>query len=107
MERKGILIVLSGPSGAGKGTVRSRLFQCDDTITYSISATTRLPREGEVEGVDYYFVTKARFEEMIREGQLMEWAAVYDYYYGTPAQPVLKTLEQGRDVVLEIGRAHV
>ncbi|MEW5953504.1 MAG: guanylate kinase [Bacillota bacterium] len=102
MKRKGILIVLSGPSGAGKGTVRSHLFSCDDTITYSISATTRLPRAGEADGIDYYFVAKARFEEMIRNGELMEWAAIYDYYYGTPEKPVLKTLDQGRDVVLEI-----
>lgn len=102
MNRQGILIVLSGPSGAGKGTVRSHLLSSDHSITYSVSATTRSPREGEQEGVDYFFVSKDCFQQMIREKQLLEWASVYDYHYGTPKEQVMQNLARGTDVVLEI-----
>jgi guanylate kinase len=100
--RKGILIVISGPSGAGKGTVNRALLSLLSDLSYSISATTRLPRNGETNGVNYYFVTGEKFQEMIAADKLLEWAKVYDNYYGTPRQAVEKMLEEGRDVVLEI-----
>jgi guanylate kinase len=103
MKEKGILIVLSGPSGVGKGTVRKAIFsRPDTTFEYSISATTRKPREGEVDGVDYFFKTKEEFEQLIREGKLLEYAEYVGNYYGTPLDYVTKTLESGKDVFLEI-----
>lgn len=103
MKEKGLLIVLSGPSGVGKGTVRKELFSQDDTaFEYSISMTTRQPREGEVDGVDYFFKTKEEFEQLIKEGKLLEYAQFVGNYYGTPVDYVRETLEQGKDVFLEI-----
>jgi len=103
MKEKGLLIVLSGPSGVGKGTVRKELFSQDDTaFEYSISMTTRQPREGEVDGVDYFFKTKEEFEQLIEEGKLLEYAQFVGNYYGTPVDYVRETLEQGKDVFLEI-----
>lgn len=102
-SKRGLLIVLSGPSGVGKGTVRKELFNQENTnLQYSISMTTRKPREGEVDSVDYFFRTKEEFEEMIRNNQLLEWAEFVGNYYGTPIEYVEKTLEQGKDVFLEI-----
>ncbi|WP_369902971.1 guanylate kinase [Bacillus manliponensis] len=102
-SKRGLLIVLSGPSGVGKGTVRKELFSQENTnLQYSISMTTRKPREGEVDGVDYFFRTKEEFEEMIRNDQLLEWAEFVGNYYGTPIEYVEQTLEQGKDVFLEI-----
>jgi guanylate kinase len=103
MQEKGLLIVLSGPSGVGKGTVRKELFSQPDTaFEYSVSATTRLPREGERNGVDYFFKTREEFDEMIREDQLLEFAEFVGNYYGTPVEYVRETLDAGKDVFLEI-----
>ena len=100
--RKGLLILISGPSGTGKGTVCDLLRQKHPEISYSISATTRQPRSGEQDGVNYYFYTKEKFREMIDQGQLLEWAEVYGNFYGTPKQKVLDRLEAGEDILLEI-----
>lgn len=103
MQEKGLLIVLSGPSGVGKGTVRKELFSQPDTaFEYSVSATTRLPREGERNGVDYFFKTREEFEEMIKQDQLLEYAEFVGNYYGTPVEYVRETLDSGKDVFLEI-----
>lgn len=103
MQEKGLLIVLSGPSGVGKGTVRKELFSQPDTaFEYSVSATTRLPREGERNGVDYFFKSRDEFEEMIEQDQLLEYAEFVGNYYGTPVDYVRKTLDAGKDVFLEI-----
>lgn len=103
MHEKGLLIVLSGPSGVGKGTVRKAIFSQPDTaFEYSISVTTRPPREGEVDGVDYFFKTREEFEELIRQGKLLEYAEFVGNYYGTPLDYVQETLNKGKDVFLEI-----
>jgi guanylate kinase len=99
---RGLLIVLSGPSGAGKGTVCAALRQCMPDLVYSVSATTRAPRAGEVEGVNYFFKTKEEFERMIAQGELLEWARFVDNYYGTPRAFVEEQINQGKDVLLEI-----
>lgn len=102
-KERGLLIVLSGPSGVGKGTVRKELFSQPNTnYEYSISMTTRAPREGEVDGVDYFFKTREEFEELIEQGGLLEHAEFVGNYYGTPVEYVNETLEAGRDVFLEI-----
>ncbi|WP_025785113.1 guanylate kinase [Sporosarcina sp. D27] len=102
-KQRGLLIVLSGPSGVGKGTVRKELFtQPDTNYEYSISMTTRLPREGEVDGVDYFFRPREVFETLIEEGKLLEHAEYVGNYYGTPLDYVNETLDSGRDVFLEI-----
>lgn len=102
MERKGILFVISGPSGVGKGTLREELLQMENNLIYSISATTRKARPGEVDGRDYLFTDIDRFREMIQGEELLEWAQVYNNYYGTPRSFVDKSLEKGLDVLLEI-----
>jgi guanylate kinase len=103
MIEKGLLIVLSGPSGVGKGTVRKEIFSQDDTaFEYSVSATTRKPREGEVHGVDYFFKSREEFENMIANDQLLEYAEYVGNYYGTPVEYVRQTLDAGKDVFLEI-----
>lgn len=95
--------MLSGPSGVGKGTVRKALFDQEDIqFQYSVSATTRSPREGEVNGVDYFFKTREEFERMIANNELLEWAEFVGNYYGTPIAYVEQTLQQGKDVFLEI-----
>ncbi|WP_376766355.1 guanylate kinase [Thermoactinomyces mirandus] len=99
---EGLLIVISGPSGVGKGTVCSRLRQKMPELTYSISATTRAPREGEMDGVSYFFKTVPEFKKMIEEDQLIEWAQYVGNYYGTPRRFVENTLASGQDIVLEI-----
>lgn len=102
-KQRGLLIVLSGPSGVGKGTVRKELFSQPDTnYEYSISMTTRTPREGEVDEVDYFFKTRSEFEELIEQDQLLEWAEFVGNYYGTPLEYVNKMRDAGRDVFLEI-----
>ncbi|CEA02705.1 guanylate kinase [Lysinibacillus sp. BF-4] len=102
-KERGLLIVLSGPSGVGKGTVRKELFSQPNTnYEYSISATTRLPREGEEDGVDYFFKTREEFEALIEQGGLLEHAEFVSNYYGTPLAYVNETLDAGRDVFLEI-----
>lgn len=103
MKEKGLLIVLSGPSGVGKGTVRKAIFSQEDTrFEYSISMTTRKPREGEVDGVDYFFKSREDFEVLITQGKLLEYAEFVGNYYGTPVDYVRETLDAGRDVFLEI-----
>ncbi|CAM5187247.1 Guanylate kinase OS=Ureibacillus acetophenoni OX=614649 GN=gmk PE=3 SV=1 [Ureibacillus acetophenoni] len=102
-KERGLLIVLSGPSGVGKGTVRKELFSQPDTnYEYSVSMTTRKPREGEVDGVDYFFKTREEFEALIESGGLLEHAEFVGNYYGTPLEYVNQTLDAGRDVFLEI-----
>lgn len=101
-RKKGLLVVVSGPSGAGKGTVLAHAIRNYPNLQYSVSVTTREPRPGEVDGVNYYFVTKDRFKEMLAGGELLEHQQVYGNYYGTPKQKVLDKLEEGFDVVLEI-----
>ncbi|MDQ0155962.1 guanylate kinase [Robertmurraya andreesenii] len=103
MQEKGLLIVLSGPSGVGKGTVRKAIFEQENTaFEYSISMTTRAPRQGEVNGVDYFFKTREEFEELIKQGKLLEYAEFVGNYYGTPVDYVQETLNRGKDVFLEI-----
>lgn len=102
MKPQGILLVLSGPSGAGKGTICEQLLNKRKDLAYSVSATTRTPRKGEVDGKDYFFVSTERFKEMIANNELLEYAEIYGNYYGTPRSYVMGILNQGRDVVLEI-----
>lgn len=103
MDKKGILTVVSGFSGAGKGTIMKQLLEeHPDTYALSISATTRTPRTGETHGKEYFFVSKEEFERMIREGELIEYAQYVNHYYGTPKDYVQRQLGQGKDVILEI-----
>ena len=103
MKEKGLLIVLSGPSGVGKGTVRKAVFSRPDAkFEYSISMTTRKPREGEKDGVDYFFKSSEEFEQLIAEDKLLEYADYVGNYYGTPVDYVKETLDSGKDVFLEI-----
>ena len=98
---KGLLIVVSGPSGCGKGTILAQILK-NDNFYYSISATTRLPRDGETDGVNYHFLTKTEFEKLISNDGMLEYAAYCDNYYGTPRKQVEEMLNQGKDVILEI-----
>ncbi len=101
--RRGLLIILSGPSGVGKGTIRKKVMEDKSlNLAFSISCTTRLPRPLERDGVDYYFVKKDYFEKLIREDELLEWAEFVGHYYGTPRGPVEKMREEGKNVILEI-----
>jgi guanylate kinase len=103
LNERGLLIVLSGPSGVGKGTVRKALFELEGhDLVYSVSMTTRPPREGEVDGEDYYFVSREEFEERIRQDQFLEYAEFVGNYYGTPKDKVEEFLKMGKEVVLEI-----
>lgn len=102
VDKKGILFVLSGPSGVGKGTVRERLFKEAGELQYSISMTTRKKRPGEVDGVDYFYKTKEEFEALIEQKKLLEHAQYVGNYYGTPKEYVEETLARGQDVFLEI-----
>jgi len=101
-RRRGMMIVLSSPSGAGKTTLTRRLLADNPHMSMSVSATTRAPRSGEVEGQDYYFVNKDRFETMRGSGEFLEHAKVFDNYYGTPRGPVDEALAQGRDIIFDI-----
>lgn len=102
MNKRGRLLVLSGFSGAGKGTIVNRLIEKYDNYAISISATTRKPREGEKEGISYFFKSKEEFQTMIQEHKLIEYAQYVDNYYGTPKEYVNNQLEAGKDVILEI-----
>ncbi len=102
VNRRGLMFVLSSPSGAGKTTMSRRLLVDDPDIVMSISVTTRPPRANEIDGRDYHFVTDARFEELEKSRQLLEWATVFGFRYGTPQAPVAAILDAGRDVLFDI-----
>ncbi len=102
MVKRGLLVVLSGPSGAGKDTILHALMKRNSSVMLSISATTRLPREGEIDGEHYHFLSKGQFVQMIARDELIEYAEYCGNYYGTPLDDVENLLDQGRDVVLEI-----
>src|SRR6202030_736484 len=102
VERRGLMFVLSSPSGAGKTTLSRLLIERMPGLRMSVSATTRAKRPGEVEGQDYLFVDKARFEEMVKRNELLEWATVFDNRYGTPRAPVEAALAKGQDVLFDI-----
>ena len=102
IPRRGILLVMSSPSGAGKTTLSRKLLATDTNVTMSVSVTTRSPRSGEVEGKDYYFITKDRFAQMRDRNELLEWAEVFGNFYGTPRKPVEEALGKGRDVLFDI-----
>ncbi|MDD2421633.1 MAG: guanylate kinase [Heliobacteriaceae bacterium] len=99
---RGTLFVLSGPSGAGKGTLCRQWLANEPDVQLSISATTRIPRTGEIDGVHYYFSNRADFEQQVRQDCFLEWAEVHGSFYGTPRQPVERALAEGRHVLLEI-----
>ena len=101
-RRRGLLIVLSSPSGAGKTTISRMVLDADQEITMSISATTRPKRPGEVEGIDYHFADDSEFERMIETGEFVEWAPVFGHRYGTPKAPVKAALKDGRDILFDI-----
>lgn len=102
LNRKGLLLVVSGPSGAGKGTICKALLNKNDQIKLSVSATTRKPRNGEVHGVNYFFIEKEEFTKMIENGEFLEYAQIYDNFYGTPKAAIIECLEKGQDAILEI-----
>ena len=101
-DRRGLMVVLSSPSGAGKTTLTRRLLAENADMTMSVSATTRPPRSGERDGEDYYFVTKTRFAELEEQGEFLEHAKVFDNHYGTPRGPVEEALMRGQDVIFDI-----
>ncbi|MDB9440505.1 guanylate kinase [Sphaerospermopsis kisseleviana CS-549] len=98
----GKLIVLTGPSGVGKGTLMQKLLQLHPELYYSVSATTRSPRPGEINGQNYYFITRSQFEKLVAQGELLEWAEFAGNYYGTPRAAVLEQIQSGKLVILEI-----
>jgi guanylate kinase len=100
--RRGLMLVLSSPSGAGKTTLARRLLEADPGVVPSISCTTRKQRKGEVEGRDYYFVDRDTFARMRDRGEFLEWALVFDNFYGTPREPVERALADGRDVLFDV-----
>jgi guanylate kinase len=102
IARRGLMFVLSSPSGAGKTTLSRMLLKADRNVDLSVSVTTRPRRPGEVEGRDYHFIDLARFEAMVTTNKLLEWAEVFGYRYGTPRRPVEKALRDGRDVLFDI-----
>jgi guanylate kinase len=102
IQRRGLMLVLSSPSGAGKTTLSRRLLQSDDKIKMSVSATTRAPRPNEIDGSDYFFVTPEAFEKYVQDGEFLEHATVFGNRYGTPKKPVFDALEAGFDVLFDI-----
>ncbi len=101
-DRRGLLIILSSPSGAGKSTLAKKLIDWDPTITFSVSATTRPQRPGEVEGKDYYFMSREDFSAQVQQGELLEYAEVFGNFYGSPRSPVRLAIEAGRDVLFDV-----
>jgi len=101
-RRRGLLIVLSSPSGAGKSTISRMLLSADDAVTMSVSATTRDKRPGEVDDVDYHFVDDSTFEEMVGNSEFAEWAYVFDHRYGSPKEPIKDALKAGHDILFDI-----
>ena len=102
LNRKGLLLVVSGPSGAGKGTICKALLNKNDQIKLSVSATTRKPRNGEVHGVNYFFIEKEEFTRMVENGEFLEHAQIYDNFYGTPKAAIIEKKKKGQDIILEI-----
>jgi guanylate kinase len=102
IARRGLMLVLSSPSGAGKTTLSRMLLKADRNVELSVSVTTRPRRRGEVDGRDYHFIDRGRFQAMAKAGQLLEWAEVFNHWYGTPRQPVERALRAGRDVLFDI-----
>ena len=102
MARRGVLLILSSPSGAGKSTLARMLMTWDASLKFSVSATTRAPRDGEVDGREYYFVSKDRFETYVRTSEMLEHAEVFGNLYGSPKAPVVQAMENGRDVLFDI-----
>lgn len=102
VRRRGMLFILSSPSGAGKTTLAKRLMAADPAVTLSVSATTRAPREGEVDGKDYHFVTRDAFSDMVLKGEMLEHAEVFGNFYGSPRAPVEAVLAEGRDVLFDV-----
>ena len=102
MTRRGLLLILSSPSGAGKSTLSRRLMAWDTDLSFSVSATTRSPRTGEVDGREYYFKTRAAFQAMVKDGQMLEHAEVFGNFYGSPRGPVEDAMTQGRDTLFDI-----
>ncbi len=102
IQRRGLLIILSSPSGAGKSTLAKRLMAWDPSLKFSVSATTRKPRPGETDGVEYFFRTKDDFEAMVTAGEMLEHAEVFGNYYGTPKGPVEVAMREGRDTLFDI-----
>lgn len=101
-DRRGLLIILSSPSGAGKSTLSKRLLEWDTSLRFSVSATTRAPRAGEVDGTDYHFMAEEQFKHDVIEGQMLEHAHVFGNFYGSPVAPVQAAIEAGRDVLFDI-----
>ncbi|MDR1159593.1 MAG: guanylate kinase [Syntrophomonadaceae bacterium] len=101
-NKNGILFVISGPSGVGKGTITKALFEKISNVLLSVSVTTRIPRNGEIQGNNYFFVNIHEFEQMINDDGFLEWAQVYQNYYGTPRKFVMENLARKRDIILEI-----
>lgn len=101
-QRRGLLIVLSSPSGAGKSTIARMLLEADPEVTISVSATTRPPRSGEVDDVDYHFVDDSEFQRMVDDGEFAEWAYVFDHRYGSPKEPIKDALKVGHDILFDI-----
>jgi guanylate kinase len=102
VARRGLMLVLSSPSGAGKTTLSRRLLEYDSNVELSISVTTRKKRPSEMEGRDYHFIDRRQFDGLVEKGELLEWAEVFDNYYGTPKKPVMEALAAGRDVLFDI-----
>ena len=102
MARRGLLVILSSPSGAGKSTLAKRLMLWDPSLSFSVSATTRAPRPGEVDGKDYHFVTEPAFRKLVDDRGMLEHARVFDNYYGSPKAPVQQAIEAGRDVLFDV-----
>ncbi|SNT08810.1 guanylate kinase [Tropicimonas sediminicola] len=101
-DRRGLLIILSSPSGAGKSTLAHRLMDWDDSLSFSVSATTRAPRDGERDGVDYHFIGVPAFKQMVADGQMLEHAHVFGNFYGSPQGPVEAAINSGRDVLFDV-----
>jgi guanylate kinase len=102
ISRRGLMFVLSSPSGAGKTSLSKSLLASDDKIKLSVSVTTRVPRPGEINGIDYFFKTKEEYDQMLKDGELLEHARVFENYYGTPKKPVEEMLSNGFDVIFDI-----
>jgi guanylate kinase len=101
-ENRGRIIIISAPSGGGKGTVIKRILELKPELCYSVSATTRAPRDGEEDGKAYHFITRERFEDMIKNNELLEYASYIDEYYGTPVANIMECISDGKDIIVEI-----